>query len=667
MVRNLSAYVKRLRSIFRVPTNNPSLAIAQIQTFSRQIPIMYGMVIINTLALAYMHVSLAPDWLSIYIPIVLVAISVLRTIFYWRTGNRDISAKYARRQLRQTIVLAGLLGGVFSIWALALFPYGNAYTQGHVAFFSGVTCLGIMICLMHLKAAAIMVAIAVIGPTVGYLLNVGNQVFTAVGINLLIVSVAALYVLSRYSESFVELIANQCALKKKASEAHELSKANERLANRDSLTGLPNRREFMSELDQMLNASSGEFSKFTVGILDLDGFKPINDVYGHVAGDRLLIEVGQRLSQISNDIFIARIGGDEFGMIIRKQLSNAALKTLGDHICDAVGIPFELDSFTANIGGSVGLAKHTEEANTAKRLFEYSDYALYAAKAAERGSAMLFSEQHQAEIKKTTGIKRELQQANLEEELSLNFQFIVDSSTGIPVGAEALARWSSPVLGEVPPMDFIKNAEQAGIINQLTEILLRKTLAAASSWPEGLFVSFNLSAHDIGSSHHIERLTNIVLDSKFPPERLTFEITETALLQDLDRANETLLLLKSLGSKVALDDFGVGYCSLSYVQSLPIDRLKIDRSFIINIEQSRTSQAVVKTIIDLCNNLDLDCVVEGVETGGQLQILQVLGCKKIQGFLFSRPLPCKDALIYVQAILGKQTEIKTAPASILTG
>lgn len=663
----MSIYLTRLQSIFRVPEDNPDLVIAQIHTFSKQIPIMYGMVIINTIALAYIHFSQVPTLLSIYIPGALVTIAGLRTIVYWRAGKREILARDACRQLRQTIILAGLLGGVFSMWALTLFTYGNAHTQSHVAFFSSVTGLGILVCLMHLRAAAIVLTLAAIGPTVVFLLYAGSQVYTVVGINLLIVAIAVLYVLSNYSRSFVELIANQSTLKKKVLEAHELSNENERLANLDSLTSLPNRRRFMSELDQRLNVSSANDTNFTVGILDLDGFKPINDIYGHIAGDRLLIKVGQRLSQISEEIFVARLGGDEFGIIFGGNLSNTEITTLGDHICDAVRIPFDLDSFKANIGGSFGLARYPDAGETAELLFERADYALYAAKEHSKGRTVLFSEKHHAEIKKTTGIKRELREANLEDELSLNFQFIVDSSTGAPVGAEALARWSSPVLGDVSPMDFIKNAEQTGIISQLTEILLHKTLTEVSKWPEDLFISFNLSAHDIGSAHHIKRLIKILLDSKFPPERLTFEITETDLLHDLSRAKETLLLLKSLGSKVALDDFGVGYSSLSYVQSLPIDRLKIDRSFIIEIEESRTSQAVVKTIIDLCSNLDLDCVVEGVETEGQLQILRDLGCKKIQGYLFSRPLPSKDALTYLDAVSKAQNQTENAPVAIRTG
>ena len=647
---------ERLRGVFSISDDNPDLAIAQIDRFSRQIPLMYTMVVVNTLALAYDFMDQAPAWLSIYIPIFLVSISVLRTLSYWRAGKQEISGEVARKKLRQTIVLAGVLGSIFALWALALFGYGDVYSQGHVAFFSGVTSLGIMVCLMHLRIAAIVLGVTVIGPTSLFLIYAGSQEFLSVGLNLVIVAVAILYVLSNHSESFVDLISNQIALKKAAFEANELGKENERLANLDSLTDLPNRRRFLAELEERIVGAAEGNSSFAVGTLDLDGFKPINDIYGHVAGDNLLVKVGERLSQIGSDLFVARLGGDEFGIIFEGELSDSELLALGDRICETVEEPFEFENFIANVGGTCGIAKYPEAGTTAKLLFEHSDYVLYVAKERQKGKAVLFSEQHQDEINETTGIMRELQKANLDEEFFVAYQFVVDSDTGLPVGAEALARWASPVLGNVPPTDFIKNAEKTGVVSKLTETLLRKTLSEVSKWPGNLFVSFNLSAHDIGSPQNILRLSEIVRRSGFPPERLTFEITETALLRDLGRANETLKLLKSLGSKVALDDFGTGYSSLSYVQNLPIDKLKIDRSFLANMEECPTSQAVIKTILDLCDNLDLDCIVEGVERQGQLELLRGIGNMEVQGYLFSKPLMSGDALTYLQLLPSAEGE-----------
>lgn len=639
---------KFLKKLLYVPEDNPDLAIAQVKMFSRQIPLMYGMVIVNTLALAYSYLGAAPDWLSIYVPVLLVSISAFRTLSYWRAGKQEMSAGIASQKLRQTIIFAGLLGAFFSSWALALFKYGDPYSQGHVAFFSGVTSLGIVVCLMHLRVAAIVLAVTTVGPTSLFLLIAGGQEHTAVGLNLMIVTVAVLYVLSNHSRNFIELISNQSALRKAVSEANELGKENEKLANLDSLTGLPNRRRFLTELGQRIADDTGENESFSVGILDLDGFKPINDIYGHIAGDRLLGKVAERLSNSDRDLFVARLGGDEFGLILEGNLTDSEILSLGNFICSTVGVPFEMDGFTANVGGTIGIAKFPDSGRTEKQLFERSDYALYVAKECQKGTAVMFSEEHQAEINETTGILRELQGANFDEEFYVEYQFVVDSATGTPVGAEALARWTNPILGKVSPTDFIKNAEKSGIVNKITETLLKKTLSEVSHWPEDLFVSFNLSAHDIGSSHNISRLTEIVRDSGFPPERLTFEITETSLLRDLNKAHDTLQMLKGLGSKIALDDFGTGYSSLSYVQALPIDKLKIDRSFLDKMETCQTSQAVIKTILELCENLKLDCIIEGVEKESQLSALQEIGSMHIQGYLFSKPMLGRDALTYLQ-------------------
>lgn len=656
--------IARLVAIFEIPKNNPELARAQIQRFSKQIPIMYTMVIVNTLALAYAHIDLAPTWLTIYSPIFLVSISIVRIVTYRRSGRRELSGEEARHQLKSTVVLAGVLGGIFTAWALMLFPYGTAFTQGHVVFFAGITCIGIMVCLLHLPASALMLALSSIGPLSIYLLLTGHVVFAAVGINLLIVTGAVMYVLVRYSQSFVQLVANQQALTTKAAETQELSDTNERIANLDSLTGLANRRKFLSLLDESLTEQRLSGQSLAVGIFDLDNFKPINDIYGHAAGDRLLIEVAKRLSITGKGAFIARLGGDEFGIICKGHPTDVELMERGERICEAMRLPFDMGNFTARVTGSIGLAKYPNDADSAEELFERADYALYYAKQNDKGEAVLFSEEHRAEIRETSGLERQLREADLDDELSVVFQTIVDGKTGIPLGAEALARWTSPVLGSVPPMAFIRNAEQAGIINQLTEILLKKTLAAVSTWPEELFVSFNLSSHDIGSPQHILKLISTVLNSGIAPQRLTFEITETAILQNMEKANESLRLLKNLGAQIALDDFGTGHSSLSHVHTLPIDRIKVDRSFVAKIEGNQTSRAVVQTIIDLCRNLQIDCIVEGVETEQQLGVLQEMGCRKFQGYLFGRPSEAETVVERLQSTSKTDKRLREAISQI---
>ena len=640
---------RRLKGAVSVPNDNPNLVVAQLQTFSKQIPVLYSIVAINTIALASVHYKFAPIWQSVIVPALLVGISISRTVSYWRAGQRTITPEYARRQLQLTIVLAGVLGGIFSFWALSLFPLGSASTQGHVAFFTGVTCLGIMVCLMHLRAAAITLGIAVVAPTAAIFLLQNSSVYVAVTGNLILVVIAVTYVLSNYSKRFEELVASQNALKIKAREAEELSEANTRLANLDHLTGLPNRRGFMAELEKQLTKSADTNHGFFLGVMDLDGFKSINDVHGHLAGDRLLVEVGKLLVGFHPNIFVGRLAGDEFGLIIRGSFSDVEITELGNTICKEIAKSHDFVDFTTSVGCSIGLVKFPDQLDSTDTLFEHADYALYAAKNSLRGRAVLFADSHRAEIREKSRIARELHEADLENELETHFQFIWDSQAGVVRGAESLARWSNKKLGNIPPSSFIKAAEQARFVNRLSKILLRKTLAEVSKWPNELFVSFNLSAHDIASVSNAKKIRQILQDSKFPPERVVFEITETALLQDLGQAKQSLEMLRSIGSKIALDDFGVGYSSLGYVQSLPIDKLKVDRSFITEIDNCLRSQAIVKTIADLCTNLGLECIVEGVETKSQLKVLQALGCRHIQGFYFCEPLEPKQALSFARS------------------
>lgn len=219
------------------------------------------------------------------------------------------------------------------------------------------------------------------------------------------------------------------------------------------------------------------------------------------------------------------------------------------------------------------------------------------------------------------------------------------------LGFEALARWTHERLGEVPPAEFIACAERSNRILVVSEVLLKKALAEARRWPDDTWVSFNLSARDIGSPEATQRIADIVLASGVPPHRIEMEITETALVSDFDLASESLRLLKQLGVRIALDDFGTGFSSLTYVHRLPLDKIKIDRSFVSDIVHNATGQSVVKSIVDLCRNLDLDCVVEGAEDEEQVRILHELGCRKMQGYLFGKPMAGDAAC----ALLSRET------------
>jgi predicted signal transduction protein with EAL and GGDEF domain len=280
-------------------------------------------------------------------------------------------------------------------------------------------------------------------------------------------------------------------------------------------------------------------------------------------------------------------------------------------------------------------------------LFERADFSLYYAKQKNRGTIAIYSKEHETAIKRSATITQMLREADLDAELTLSFQPIMSGLGARPSGFEALARWNSPVLGAVAPDVFIRAAEQCGIVSRITLVLFRKALAMACTWPDDVYLSFNLSAQDICSPSTITDMRQALIASGFPPERLVLEITESAVMQDFDRALFALDSFREFGATIALDDFGSGYSSLGYVKRLPIERIKVDRAFVMDIEKDKTARDIMKTIADLCRNLGLDCIVEGVETEAQYDLLAAAGCTGYQGYLFARPMRPDEVLRHI--------------------
>jgi len=409
------------------------------------------------------------------------------------------------------------------------------------------------------------------------------------------------------------------------------------LANFDALTGLPNRRSFFQSLNTLL--ASGQ--PFDLALVDLDGFKPVNDVYGHAAGDAVLVEVGRRLSELCRDRgTVARLGGDEFALIVRGLTREGDIAAFSQNIRSSLMSPFALPSAQASLSGSIGFVRHGEAGRAApgaSALLERADYALYQAKANRGAEAVVFDRCHEHNMHRLHRVEQALRDGNLDQELHVLFQPQFDLATSRTVAFEALARWNSPYLGDVPPDVFIRAAERCGMINELTLFLLGKALRAAEAWPENIRLAFNLSTRDLHSVQTVNRLCDAVRRSPIAPSRIEFEITETAMLGDLTQAQAALALIKALGIRIALDDFGTGYSTFNYLQTLPIDTLKIDRSFVAGLHKRQTRQ-IVKTLIDLCENLDLDHVIEGVETDQERAILKEAGASCLQGYLFGKPM-----------------------------
>ena len=465
----------------------------------------------------------------------------------------------------------------------------------------------------------------------------------------LVVIIGIIFFTIRQHEKFKNIVKQKATLVRQAKELELMNVENISLANMDTLTSLPNRRNFFTQLEALTaEYKNHPDKKLVVALLDLDGFKRVNDVFGHPVGDDLLVKTSQRLKDIvGNDILLARLGGDEFGFIITKPDDIKNIMKIGKEICQAMRQVFHLREGSIQIGATIGFVEHPSMAPTSQLLFERADYALCYSKQHSKGEPVIFSNEHETIIRNLSNIEHQLREADLEQELSVVFQPIVDTKTQKTMGFEALARWNNATLGQIAPDIFIQAAEQMGIIGKLTTTLLRKALREACHWPDDVYMSFNLSIYDLSSPQTILGLISIIEKSSFQSNRIVFEITETAVMHDFKQANEALNLLKLQGAQIALDDFGTGYSSLSYVQRMPLDRLKIDRSFITDIATDKHTQNIVRTIFDLCNNLNLYCIVEGVETQEQLAILNQMGFRFIQGYYFSKPLCPADTIKFI--------------------
>ncbi|MTV15984.1 MULTISPECIES: EAL domain-containing protein [Bradyrhizobium] len=414
------------------------------------------------------------------------------------------------------------------------------------------------------------------------------------------------------------------------------------MAYHDGLTDLPNRAAFLQALTQMIEACDGTDEEFAVLCVDLDGLKEINDVYGHAMGDKVLIEVAQRLQTVARGGVVARLSGDEFGLIIDGKQPVAGI-ALAEQAAEALGQDFLIDGKSVRTGLTTGIAVFPDNGSDAASLLANSGAALFRAKAKSRGTISIFEPEMDQQIRDRRVLHQELSVAIKNGELSLYYQPQAAAGGSVAasriIGFEALARWHHPVRGFVPPGDFIPLAEESGLIVEMGEWILREACREAASWAIPLQVAVNLSPAQFTHGDLVGLVHSILLETGLMPDRLELEITEGVLIEDFDRGLSLLRRLKALGVRISMDDFGSGYSSLSYLQAFPFDKIKIDRAFVINLGRNPQSAAIVRAVIDLGHGLEMSIVAEGVETEAQLGFLAEEGCDAVQGYLIGRPAP----------------------------
>jgi diguanylate cyclase (GGDEF)-like protein/PAS domain S-box-containing protein len=414
------------------------------------------------------------------------------------------------------------------------------------------------------------------------------------------------------------------------------------LAHNDSLTGLPNRASFLTHVNALFEKNSKSREPFAVMCLDLDRFKEANDVYGHLVGDGLLREVARRLQAAAQGAFLARIGGDEFMVVLESSLLPEAAEQLGERLLGTFKNEFLIDGHRIQVGLSIGIATFPADGNDVKSLIANADAALYQAKSEVRGSLWFFDATLGAKLREQRELQADLRVAMEAGELFLHYQPQFTIATDKVLGLEALVRWQSPKRGLVPPSAFIPVAEQSGLIIPLGEWILCQACREAASWPNPIRISVNISPVQF---HHgdLPRLVHsVLLETGLRPDRLELEITEGVLIDDFSRAVSILNKLRALGIHIALDDFGSGYSSLSYLHAFPFEKIKIDRAFVGDLENNHHSMAIVRAIINLGHSLDIPILAEGVETPEQLAFLAKAGCDEVQGYLLGRPSAVED-------------------------
>ena len=410
------------------------------------------------------------------------------------------------------------------------------------------------------------------------------------------------------------------------------------LARQDMLTNLPNRVQFLRKL-RGLKARLERGERAAILCVDLDCFKAVNNTLGHTIGDKLLKQVSARLlrSTREGDV-LARMGGDEFAVLLSPVDALADAAAVAGRVVKAIAAPFMIEGHQILIGASVGIAVAPDHGETPDLLMRNADLACCDAREAGRSTHKFFAPGMRAALERCCVIEAGLRQALEQEKFRLMFQPLLGLKEERITCVEALLRWDHPELGNISPVDFIPVAEETGLIVQIGEWALRRACKAAASWPGDIRVAVNLSPVQFRNRKLGETVRRAFTDAGLPPTRLELEITESLLLTDIEQTLEILHELRELGVRMAMDDFGIGYSSLSYLRSFPFDKIKIDRSFVRDLESNTDNLAIIRAIIELGHSLCMSVVVEGVETEAQLQAVRQLGCDEVQGFLFSAPL-----------------------------
>lgn len=610
----------------------------------RQLPWLYAILLASLFGL---QIALWTEKSASVLPSLIMSLFIGFRSFRWiQIRTRQLKLRSIQREMRKTFVVAILLSLGFSGWTWGLLSIVSAEHIIEMVLFGSLAAMGCTYAMTGFPAGARLPLLILVIPVAGLLALTGEPVKMGIAISMTIVSGVTLRLLNAHDHTFVQLVLSnlQVTAERKRAVAAEMLAVNEQsrvqlIANSDALTGLVNRRGFLSAFDLV---AAYDKRRLALMLIDLDGFKPVNDSFGHACGDALLVDVSERLRSLPlPGMVVARLGGDEFAIVWKCESARDAYAAACKAVA-ALGVPFSINGRTLSISACAGVSYHsTEHLIEGMRL---ADIALYHAKKCARGQATLFTQDMQREVQRRVSIEQALREPGIDSEIEVAFQPIFKLDTMELCSFEALARWRHSKLGWISPAEFIPITEQISVLESMSQALLRRAINAAHSWPERVRLSFNLSAIQACAAGSAEWILSTLDNQDFEPRRLQVEITETALLADFGMARENISKLRKRGVSIVLDDFGAGYSSINYLRQIHFEAVKLDGSLVTGAKDEASGLPLLRGVLALCREIGSPCIAEHIESPQELEQLQRLGCEFGQGYLLSRPLTADAAL-----------------------
>jgi diguanylate cyclase (GGDEF)-like protein len=639
MLARTAAILDRSLGLARTSRREQALAEERFRALGRQVPWLYAILLVNLVGVNVSYVGQGKGLLNTGN---VVAVLLIARLVYWlRVRHRMPPAGAIRGELRKTFLICAMFCVCYSWWSLSWYQHSIGDARIPIVLFTSLAAIGCSFGLSAFPAAARLPLLILAVPLALQLISEGEVVPVGMGASIIMLTIVTFRLIAAHDEGFVKLVYSRFDIERERERATSAERvANDekararQIADTDSLTGIANRRAFLAEVEAI--ASRGE-GNVAVALIDLDGFKPINDTFGHETGDRLLIEVSQRLKAVIPETgIVARLGGDEFALLFRCH-DRAEAQAVGERAVRCAGEAFVSAGGALCISACAGVSFQDAARAEFRQALRQADIALYSAKRAGKGKVAFFNSALEAEIRRRTAIEQALRDPAIEDSIDLAFQPIIDLKTMQLTSFEALARWRHSELGWIAPSEFIPITERISVVEQISDGLLARAAEQAGRWPASVNLSFNLSAVQLCTLSAAEKIIEIIGEAGLAPSRLQIEVTETALLADLLVARRNLAHLRGHGVRILLDDFGAGYASISYLREIEFDAVKLDGT-IIDRAANGAGLPLLQGVVRLCESMGLPCVAERIETDVELAMLRDLGCRYGQGYGLARPM-----------------------------